>query len=1352
MKTYLKRALSLLITLVMVISLIPAGVMAPVAEAATASSSAAITPDYSWYSAGATSYEIKDAAQLLAFDRLMQGAVSGVTTAAVDFTGKTVTLTADIDLNPGLTAADMKKSTPANVWYGRGKFHGTFNGNGKTVSGIYLVTSQRKAGFLGRVYATDEVNVTVQNLTITNSYYSFYGSPAQAEPQEQVGILFGDIDTIGHAAISGITVENTVVEAYNVQKFLGLIGRKYNKTGTITVSGCTLASTVSMIGTDAVGGMIGYVQQGTATIKDCIVAATVRGTKNVGAMIGRLGDNVNITFEGTCKNTGKITAMISGVGSDIGTVKSTGNNKITGSVTVGSEVAANKWTGGNITWDTTTKITSAVKTSAFTTTATADKMDFSWFEPGYDATNKTIKYVDASATNNKTLEINTAAQYVAFIQMRIAGTIDSSASTTTTSFAGYTIRLTKDINLNGASFNAINSHACFEGTFDGQGHSISNFTSNGTGGLRSVFGSVGRGAVFKNLIFNGTVDFTASETDHRNGRAIIARVITDQDEHENRLTTKISNVISVITLEDNNTTYTINSSGGIIGRVEGNGNCEITDCIFAGTVSAPEAHEIGGIVGKIEGTPNVTFNGCVNQADITGTSNVGGIVGYVSLTSGNKIRFIGCVNRGNITATTNYAAGMMGFNEVGAIYSLTNCENFGTVTATKKGSFTSEPDDIEMIGMQSRKNENETTDYRFVAAVRNYSNSSGFGFKFKISYLYMNGTEAIETFYCTKGYRSVLNDNETITAESKNADFFITLTVRSVPNSVAEVNFEVTPFKAESAETRVLDAKSSYSVNSVLKGIKIGAVGDSYLDRDAYGYVWPEKLAKYYGGTYYDWATAGSTVSNKHTDKVKELVTRCIYRETDNANKTYGTYVMKDDQIPDIVMIEGGRNDFNHHTPIIDSTKETELTIDGSKYKATFGGALNLIIKEAKQQYPDAMIVLVTPWNFTGTNDLGYTYKEYVNAMITLAELHDVYLINASKPATVGVDMTSSAFKKEYTENGNSVSHLNEKGMDYVMPRFAKILAGYYREFKSKTDASLTPPAQTQKQQVSVMSYNIWGGYPTGYSVGNRDQLVSDIVHEYLPDVLGMQEYSQELYDLKLENKLLDEYTMVDVSAAVTKAGATINQTPLFYRRSTVKLIKSGYHLFDEKWSGTVNGTAYTDQQANNSKSKSVTWGVFETLDGTRFSVFNTHYWWKDSSVGDGLADAIRQKNARDIMNIVSQQGLSSHPVIIMGDMNSYVGSGAYNVLANGGYTDAQAVAKESDNSGTHHKYPTLNTTTNTYTGGPAPTGTYLASSLDHIFISNAYKNKVEIFDIITTQDALNSSDHCPVYAKFDFS
>lgn len=228
----------------------------------------------------------------------------------------------------------------------------------------------------------------------------------------------------------------------------------------------------------------------------------------------------------------------------------------------------------------------------------------------------------------------------------------------------------------------------------------------------------------------------------------------------------------------------------------------------------------------------------------------------------------------------------------------------------------------------------------------------------------------------------------------------------------------------EAPETTNQDTDEYYA--DVLKGLTINALGDSYFNYSKMdkSQVWLSLLANKYNIKMNNYGIGGSTVS-----KVPSKNPMCErYSSMSNNNA-------------DIILLEGGRNDFNNNVKI--GTNDSHDT-------TTFCGALNVIIEGLKEKYPNAMIVCISNWNFPGSNDLDLNYANYANAMENVAKQQGVYFIRACDPKISGIDMSSKAFREKYSIKTSDISHLNEEGMKIAMAHFEKILAEYYQDFLSK--------------------------------------------------------------------------------------------------------------------------------------------------------------------------------------------------------------------------------------------------------------------------------------------------------------
>ena len=115
---------------------------------------------------------------------------------------------------------------------------------------------------------------------------------------------------------------------------------------------------------------------------------------------------------------------------------------------------------------------------------------------------------------------------------------------------------------------------------------------------------------------------------------------------------------------------------GLFGVIQ---DAEIKNVIVQGTVTSSNASngDAGGIVGRAIGTAN-TITNCGNEANVSGGSNVGGILGN-SQNWNTVVKITGCYNTGSISAKDR-AAGIIGrYN--GSNPEIVNCYNTGAITS-----------------------------------------------------------------------------------------------------------------------------------------------------------------------------------------------------------------------------------------------------------------------------------------------------------------------------------------------------------------------------------------------------------------------------------------------------------------------------------------------------------------------------------------------------------------------------------------------------------------------------------------------------------------------------------------------
>lgn len=219
----------------------------------------------------------------------------------------------------------------------------------------------------------------------------------------------------------------------------------------------------------------------------------------------------------------------------------------------------------------------------------------------------------------------------------------------------------------------------------------------------------------------------------------------------------------------------------------------------------------------------------------------------------------------------------------------------------------------------------------------------------------------------------------------------------------------------------------------VLNGITMSVMGDSYFGGKGLedtSQVWPALLAAKYGMEFNNYGMNGSTISNYAGDNFNPMVNR--WEEIADNN-------------PDIIIVEGGRNDYNQNVPM------GEL---GSSDPATMKGAVAHLITSLQQKFPDALIIGVTCWEVGGIpNEQGYTCSEYGRALIEVCESLGVPYIDAMDSETMGVYMTDASFRRQYCISYDDISHLNEEGMKLVLPAFENQIAKAYQQFLNNKES-----------------------------------------------------------------------------------------------------------------------------------------------------------------------------------------------------------------------------------------------------------------------------------------------------------
>lgn len=329
----MKKYVSLFLTLCMLVAVLVPFMALTVGADGESTATGAITPDTSWYDEHKedTDLYINDAADLLGFSKLLSTQmkvndgdvheaddITKVDATLKIFYGKTVHITADIDLNPGWTLDENNPTKPTNVWLNQPyhSFTGMIDGHGYTISGIWYdcsTNASNHVGIFGNLKGgTEEKPVGAKNLAIVNSYVNSNGNGT-------FGGLFGGVPAsesvlnhTGYYLLENIYVDILTVSSYataNAGYYMGgLIGYVTDKQ-TVTIKNCIVNSTIKVPANQyirPVGGFVGGIF-GTVTIEDSLFTGSVTTNGNwIGGFVGVLyGSSGKLTIK-NCLEAGDI--------------------------------------------------------------------------------------------------------------------------------------------------------------------------------------------------------------------------------------------------------------------------------------------------------------------------------------------------------------------------------------------------------------------------------------------------------------------------------------------------------------------------------------------------------------------------------------------------------------------------------------------------------------------------------------------------------------------------------------------------------------------------------------------------------------------------------------------------------------------------------------------------------------------------------------------------------------------------------------------------------------------------------------------------------------------------------------
>ena len=591
-------------------------------------------------------YQIADGAQLKRFAAIVNG-TDGMTqnTAAC---GK---LTADILLNA------------ANTWTPIGNnsqpFTGTLDGDGHSVSGIYINSSNNCQGFFG---ATN--GATITNLHTTQGYIRGNG---------RVGGIVGNAEG---GSIEDCTNGCTIASTGSSNG--GIIG---NGMG-VQITGCTNNGPL-VAGQYQNGGIAGTVEN--STIDQCVNNADITVNDHAG---GIAGYNTNGTVS-NCLNKGNvntsnafytytagIVANNRGTGSvvknclNLGTISGQGGtgcrqNSIVCATDASGTPADNCYSintsGVSVGLaDNSRDVTEEeLESGIIANLLQGNQEELIWGQT-IGADNSPVLggpevfiYGDGTC-GNAPLQTGEGGFYLISNadELRLFASMVNSGQT---SING---KLTADILLNDTtnwktwettaptnSWTPIGSDANrFTGTLDGDGHSVSGIYINSEADYQGLVGFLDNG---------GTLQNVGVKASYIKGGNRVGGVCGDNYG-------TVSNCYNTGSVEG------YSNVGGVCGLNDGG---TVTNCYNSGSVAGT-----GSTVGGVCGYNNRTVTNCYNTGSVTGTDSVGGLCG---LNDGGTVT--NCYNSGSV-AGTDYVGGVCGDNNISG--TISNCYNTGSVTGS----------------------------------------------------------------------------------------------------------------------------------------------------------------------------------------------------------------------------------------------------------------------------------------------------------------------------------------------------------------------------------------------------------------------------------------------------------------------------------------------------------------------------------------------------------------------------------------------------------------------------------------------------------------------------------------------
>ncbi|MCD7757293.1 MAG: hypothetical protein LUH45_03900 [Clostridiales bacterium] len=622
-------------------------------------------------------YQISNAGQMFWFSALVNGDTTQEDISEAVSSANAV-LTADIDLSVTTSTHTSTNWTPIGNYVSSTSltYTGTFDGDGHTISGLYINGTRNYQGLFGCVGSGG----TVQNVAVSGSVTGFYyvGGVVGYNCYGTVTGCTNSATTKGIYYVGGVVGCNigAVTNSYNIGTVASSNSSYYSSYlgGVVCLNRATVTncySTGAISGYRYVGGVVGGNYNSGCTVTSCYNTGEVSGTTSVGGLIG--------TNSGTVTNC----YYLDTVGSDSYATAKTSDEfasgevawLLNGSVNAGTTWRQNLDNGETVdtcpVLDSTHGTVYCGYTSCTVTTATYSNTKLSITQQGHSYDDDGFctncgAYEPAELNSDGYYEIDNAGNLFWFAAL-VNGYSTITVDETEVELEGITEAvpdakaiLTADIDL-GVTTNTHTSNLWtpigdeqagsysfernFKGVFDGQGHTISGLTIDSTNDGQGLFGFINRGTV---------QDLVLADVDISGGGYVGALAGT-----------VYSGTITNVSVTGGTISATGSYAGGIVGMVRT--NAQVSGCYSAAAVTATGGTYAGGITGRLYN--NSTITNSYNTGAITGGQCVGGLVGDLS-----SLSVTNCYSTGAVSGTSSVGA-LVGTNSG----TVTNCYYLDTV-------------------------------------------------------------------------------------------------------------------------------------------------------------------------------------------------------------------------------------------------------------------------------------------------------------------------------------------------------------------------------------------------------------------------------------------------------------------------------------------------------------------------------------------------------------------------------------------------------------------------------------------------------------------------------------------------